>query len=328
MKLLMLGGTGFLGTAVVASALARGWSVTVFNRGVTGAAPDGVERRYGDRHEPDGLTALDGGAWDVVVDTWDGEPRAALASARALHGRVGHYTYVSSRSVYADPVALGIDETAPIVAARSDAADGEYPQLKAGSERAVLEVFGDRALLARAGLIIGPGEDGGRLPWWLQRIAAGGDVLAPGPLDLPLQYVDARDLANWLLDNAAAGTAGAVNVVSRTGHATMGQLLDACVAATGSSARLHWTESEPILAAGVRPWIDLPIWVPIGHKYRWLHEADVSRAYATGLQPRPIAETVADTWAWLEGISDLPAKDGRPVVGLDPEIERAILAGR
>jgi 2'-hydroxyisoflavone reductase len=325
MKLLVLGGTGFVGGAVVAEALRRGWSVTVFNRGLR-PSPDGVERLRGDRHEPGGLAAIEHGTWDCVVDTWDSEPVAVLNSARALDGRVGHYTYVSSRSVYAGPVALGADETAPIVDARPDAVDGEYPELKAGAERAAQEVFGDRALLARAGLILGPGEEG-RLPWWLRRIERGGDVLAPGPIDLPLQYIDARDLANWMLDNAVAGTSGAYNVVSRTGHATMGEVLDACVAATGSSARLRWTDPEPILAADVTPWIELPIWIPVGHPFRWLHEADVGRAYATGLVPRPIAETVFDTWAALPAGGEAPPEGSRPKVGLDPEREQAILAG-
>jgi nucleoside-diphosphate-sugar epimerase len=326
MKLLVLGGTGFVGGAVVAEALRRDWSVTVLNRGLR-AAPAGVEQLRGDRHQGDGLAAIQHGTWDFVVDTWDSEPRAVRDAARVLDGRVGHYVYVSSRSVYADPVALGADETAPVVTAESSAVDGDYPQLKAGAERAALEVFGDRTLLARAGLILGPGEDSGRLPWWLRRIERGGDVLAPGPADLPLQYIDARDLATWLLDNGVAGTSGPYNVVSRTGHATMGELLDACVVATGSACQLRWTDPEPILAAEVLPWIDLPIWIPAGHPFRWLHECDVGRAYATGLAPRPIAETVTDAWAALQAGGLPQPKAARPTVGLDAERETAILAG-
>jgi 2'-hydroxyisoflavone reductase len=328
MNLLVLGGTGFVGGAVVDEALRRDWSVTVFNRGRRGSPPDGVQQLRGDRHEPDGLAALDGGSWDFVVDTWDSEPVAVLRSARALAGRVGHYVYVSSRSVYAEPVVLGADETAPIVAAAPDATGGSYPELKAGAERAALEVFGDgRTLLVRAGLILGPGEDSLRLPWWLRRIERGGDVLAPGPADLPLEYIDVRDLATWMLDNAVAGTSGAYNVTSRSGHTTMGEVLDACVEATGSRARLRWTDPEPILAAGVTPWIELPIWVPVGHEYRWLHEGDVSRAYATGLAPRPFAETAIDTWAAMRRVGSPAQAETRPRVGLDPDREAEILAG-
>ncbi|PZF90604.1 NAD-dependent epimerase/dehydratase family protein [Micromonospora deserti] len=329
MRLLVLGGTGFVGGATVAEAVRRGWSVTVFNRGLHGATPPGVHRLRGDRTVPGGLAALAGGEWDVVVDTWDGAPRAAGDAARALVAAVGHYVYVSSGSVYAEPVEPGSAEDAPVVDAAPDAADGDYPRNKAGAERAVRQVFGERALIARAGLILGPGEDIGRLPWWLTRIARGGEVLAPGPADLPLQYVDVRDLAAWLLDAGARRLGGTVNVVGRTGHATMGELLHACVAATDADARLRWTDPEPILAAGVVPWNDLPIWVPAGHEYRWLQERDVSRAYAAGLTCRPVAETVTDTWAWLRVVGTVPPRAGRPQrapVGLDPAREAALLA--
>ncbi|WFE34512.1 NAD-dependent epimerase/dehydratase family protein [Micromonospora sp. WMMD975] len=329
MRLLMLGGTGFVGGAVVAEAVRRDWSVTVFNRGVHGEAPAGVHRLRGDRDAPDGLAALAGGEWDLVVDTWDGAPRAVRDAARALAGAVPHYVYVSSGSVYAPPVDPGSGEEARTVAAEPDADDGDYASNKAGGERAAVEVFGDRALLVRAGLILGPGEDIGRLPWWLHRIARGGAVLAPGPRDLPVQYVDVRDLASWLLDRGAEGVGGAYNVVSRTGHTTMGELLDAVVATTGSDATLRWTEPEPILAAGVEPWNDLPVWIPRGHEYRWLQERDVERAYAAGLVCRPVAETVADTWRWLREVGRVPARAGRPArapVGLAPEREAALLA--
>ncbi|MFC0508793.1 NAD-dependent epimerase/dehydratase family protein [Micromonospora costi] len=329
MRLLVLGGTGFVGGTTVAEAVRRGWSVTVFNRGLHGGTPEGVRRLRGDRTAPGGLDALAGGEWDLVVDTWDGAPRAALDAARALADSVGHYVYVSSGSVYAEPVEPGSAEDAPVVEAAADDGDGDYPRNKAGAERAVRAVFGERALLARAGLILGPGEDIGRLPWWLTRIARGGDVLAPGPADLPVQYVDVRDLASWLLDAGGRGLGGAYNVVSRTGHATMGGVLDACVAATGSTARLCWTPPEPLLAAGVTPWNDLPIWIPLGHEYRWLQERDVERAYAEGLTCRPVTGTVEDTWRWLRDVGGVPPRAGRPArapVGLDPAREAALLA--
>ncbi|MEV6810680.1 reductase [Micromonospora sp. NPDC051296] len=329
MRLLMLGGTGFVGGATVAEAVHRGWSVTVFNRGRHGAPPQGVRRLVGDRTAADGLTALAGGEWDLVVDTWDGAPRAAQATARALAGQVGHYVYVSSASVYAPPVAAGATEQAPVVDADPGAVDGDYPTLKSGAERALREVFGDRVLLARAGLILGPGEDIGRLPWWLTRVARGGDVLAPGPADLPVQYVDVRDLAAYLLDAGAARRGGAVNVVSRPGHTTTGELLTACLAATGADARLRWADPEQLLAAGVVPWNDLPIWIPAGHEYRWMQQLDVGRAYADGLTCRPVADTVTDTWSWLRRVGAVPARAGRPArapVGLDPAREAALLA--
>ncbi|MCX4385839.1 NAD-dependent epimerase/dehydratase family protein [Micromonospora peucetia] len=329
MRLLVLGGTGFVGGATVAEGVRRGWTVTVFNRGLHGSTPEGVHRLRGDRTAPDGLAALADGEWDLAVDTWDGAPRAARNTARALADRLGSYVYVSSCSVYALPGAPGVGEEAPVVDAEPDADDGDYAPNKAGGERAVREVFGERAVIARAGLILGPGEDIGRLPWWLTRIARGGDVLAPGPADLPLQYVDVRDLAGWMLDRGAQRQGGTFNMVSRTGHATMGELLDACVAATDVDARLRWTDPEPILAAGVTPWNDLPVWIPAGHEYRWLQELSVERAYAAGLTCRPVAETVADTWAWLRQVGTVPPRAGRPQrapVGLDPDREAALLS--
>ncbi|TBL44200.1 reductase [Verrucosispora sp. SN26_14.1] len=329
MRMLMLGGSGFVGRATVAEGVRRGWTVAVFNRGRHGAPPAGVRHLTGDRTTADGLAALADGEWDVVVDTWDGAPRDALAGARMLAGRVGHYVYVSSGSVYAPPVPAGVTEDDAVVDADPAAADGDYPTLKRGSERAVQEVFGDRSLLARAGLILGPGEDIGRLPWWLTRVARGGDVLAPGPADLPVQYVDVRDLAVFLLDAGAARLAGPVNVVDRPGHTTMGGLLAAAVTATGADASLRWVAPERLRDAGVSPWSELPVWLPPGHEYRWMQQIDVSRAYAAGFTGRPVSDTVTDTWEWLRRVGEVPARAGRPArepVGLDPTREAALLA--
>ena len=162
--------------------------------------------------------------------------------------------------------------------------------------------FGERrTLLVRPGLILGPHENCGRLPWWLTRIAGGGPVLAPGPRNTPLQYVDVRDLAAWLLDALEAGRHGPYNLVSAPGHTTIGELLDACLAVTGSDAKLVWADPAAIEAADVSGWSDLPIWAPPGGEiHDALHLGDVDRALSTGLRCRPVAETVADTWAWQQ----------------------------
>ncbi|MEV8452980.1 reductase [Streptomyces sp. NPDC052095] len=328
----MLGGTEFVGRAVAEEASARGWDVTVFHRG-RHAAPPGVAELLGDRTVRDGLAALargtaDGPGWDLVVDTWSGAPSAVRDAARLLTGRAARYTYVSSRSVYAYPAPAGLPEDGPLVTGASPDADGDVPyaQAKRGGELAALDAFGERALLARAGLILGPGENIGRLPWWLGRIARGGPVLAPGRPDLELQYIDARDLAGWLLDAARAGLHGPYNLVSRPGHTTMGRLLEACVRVTGSGAELRWIPEEAILAAGVEPWRDLPVWLPPGELYDTLHRGDVERAHAAGLRCRPVEETVADTWTWLEKLGGrAPQRPDRPPVGLDPEVEARLL---
>lgn len=327
MDLLVLGGTEFVGRAVVEEALARQWSVTVFNRG-TQPARAGVTALRGDRTDPDGLEALSTGRWDVVVDTWSWAPIAVRRAADLLAGRADHYVYVSSRSVYHYPTPAGADETAPLVDGDPDDADAEdYARAKVGGERAATAAFGDRALLVRAGLILGPHENIGRLPWWLDRIARGGPVLAPGPADLLLQYIDARDLAAWSLSAAGDGLGGPYDVVSPPGHTTMRGLLEACVEVTGSTADLRWTDPDVVVAAGIEPWTDLPIWLPPGELHDALHRADVSKAVAAGLTCRPVTDTVADTWSWLQAIGGTPAqRDDRPPVGLDPDVEARVLA--
>ncbi|MGK5547809.1 NAD-dependent epimerase/dehydratase family protein [Streptomyces sp. URMC 127] len=325
MRLLILGGTEFAGRAVAEAALARGWQVTVFHRGEH-APPEGTVALHGDRTAPDGLRTLGRGEWDAVVDTWSWAPSAVRDAARLLAGRAGRYAYVSSGSVYRYPSPAGHDEDWPVVEGSPDAGEVEYAQAKRGGELAALGAFGDRALLVRSGLILGPGENLGRLPWWLERIARGGPVLAPGPRDLGLQFVDVRDLASWTLDALAAGLGGPYNVVSPPGHTTTGELLEACVRATGSGAELRWTDPGRILAAGIRPWTDLPVWVPPGELYDVLHMGDSSKAVAAGLRCRPAAETVADTWAWLRRIGGrAPQRPDRPPLGLDPAREAEVL---
>ncbi|MFI9840600.1 NAD-dependent epimerase/dehydratase family protein [Nonomuraea sp. NPDC051941] len=324
MRILVLGGTEFVGRAFVDEAVALGWEVTTFNRG-THEPRAGVTALRGDRTAPGGLAALERGEWDLVVDTWSWARAAVGAAASLLAGRAGHYVYVSSRSVYAPPVPFGADESAPVVAVAADDGDGDYAKDKAGAEAGAVAAFGDRALLARAGLILGPYENIGRLPWWLSRIARGGPVLAPEPRDLGLQYIDVRDLAGWCLAAAGRGLGGAYDVVSPPGFATMRQLLETCVKVTGSDAELRWVAAERILAAGVKPWTDLPIWL-VGESYDFMHGGDVSKAVAAGLRCRPLEETVADTWEWLRSIGGLPpTRPDRPSVGLAPEVEARLL---
>lgn len=322
----MLGGTEFVGRAVTEEALARDWQVSVFHRG-RHDPPKGVSVLHGDRAAEDGLSALGAGEWDAVVDTWSGAPSAVRDAARLLAGRAGRYVYVSSRSVYAFPTPAGQSEDGPVVdGSADDGGEVDYARLKRGGELAALDAFGERALLVRAGLIIGPYENIGRLPWWLSRMARGGPVLAPGPRDLALQYIDVRDLATWILDAAESGLSGPYDLVSPPGHTTMGALLDACAQVTGGVAELRWTAPDAIVAAGIEPWTDLPVWVPPGELYDTVHQGDVSRALATGLSCRPVEETVADTWRWLRTLGgQAPRRPDRPPVGLDPAVEAKVL---
>lgn len=328
MRLLVLGGTHHVGRAVVETALARGDAVTTVNRGVSGAPAQGAVARHADRTDVAQLrSALGDDSWDAVIDTWSRAPRVVADSAALLSGRVRHYGYVSSRSVYRWPIPVAADESAPVVDGDSSSEEfADYAAAKRGGELAVLEHFDGPSVLARAGLILGPYELVGRMPWWLRRIERGGDVLAPGPRDMPLQYIDCRDLAAWLLKAADERISGAFNAVSRPGHATMESLLNAVVAAVGSDARLVWVDPEVIEAAGIEGWTELPVWMAPYGEGASLHDGDVSAIYAAGLVCRPVQETVADTWRWLQAEGDPPVREGRPGHGLDPEREREVLA--
>jgi nucleoside-diphosphate-sugar epimerase len=330
MRLLVLGGTRFVGRAIVAEALDRGHEVTVVSRGVSGRPPDAVTWRSLDRTDRGALEPVTAEGWDGVIDTWNGDAAAVELSAALLVATTPWYGYVSSRSVYRWPMAVGSDESAPVV---DPAVDEGYAADKRGGELAVLEHFAGRCVLGRAGLILGPYEDVGRLTWWLQRAAAGGSMVAPAPPHQVWQLIDARDLATFMLDAAAAGTSGVFNLVCpRSDGVTTARILDSCAAVTGGRAELKWIEPAILARAGVQEWDGLPGWLAPDSEAAGLHDCDVSAALAHGLSCRPVEATVKDTWAWL---STLPPRERAAVgsgisrKGLTAEQEQAIwwLAG-
>lgn len=305
-----------MGRAVIDAALDRGHHVTLFNRGTTGAGlyPE-VERITGDRDG--GLDGLRGGAWDAVVDTSGYLPRVVGAGADLLRDAVGHYVFVSTISVYAS-FAEPVDEEAPLAALSepgSEDVGSDYGALKALCEQAVESAFPGRATHARAGLIVGPHDPTGRFTYWPHRVARGGDVLAPGPAWRPVQLVDVRDLAAWLVTAAEERPAGPFNA---TGPATMGSVIDASRRVAGSSARAVEVDDAFLSEQGVGEWIELPLWIDT-RKTDWRHfmGVDTSRATEAGLVLRPLDDTVAAT---LEQAAPV---DG---VGLTPERERELLA--
>jgi 2'-hydroxyisoflavone reductase len=324
-RLLVLGGSAFVGRAVVEAALLRNWQVTVFNRG-TSRSLAGVEQIRGDRTVPADLDPLRARRWDAVIDTWRYAPRAVYLSCAALAGLVGHYGYVSSVSVYRWPPARPVTEDAPVVAVPDDPDTDDYPGAKSAAERAITTTFGGRVLFGRSGLILGPYEYAGRLPWWLLRFARYDHVLAPDPADRPIQYIDSRDLARWMLDRIEAGATGTANLVCPPGHATMGELLQACADVVGSTARVTWLAEGRLRAAGVEPWVELPIWVPADDELAAMYDMNVERAVAAGLTCRPVADTVADTWKWLQHAD--PATTGQHKPWLERTKEVALLHGR
>jgi 2'-hydroxyisoflavone reductase len=326
MRLLVLGGTRFVGRSVVLDGLERGWDVTTLNRGLTGTVPSGVHTLMADRTEAAQLAdALQGMEFDAVLDTWSAAPRVVRTAARLLAGRVGRFAYCSSVSAYTDGRPVGGDESWPAVDADPVADRTDYQRDKRGGELAALASFPD-ALVGRPGLVLGPYEDIGRLPWWLGRAARGGPMVAPGRPGRPLQYVDARDLATWFNDNLAAGTSGFVDLTDPSGHTTMQSLLEAVVEATGDRAELVWVDQETVLASGAQPWTQLPCWVPEGGEYEGFMEGDTSRAVATGLRSREVGDTTAATWAWLQRDGFPAQREDRPVHGLPESLETALLA--
>jgi 2'-hydroxyisoflavone reductase len=318
MRLLVIGGTVFLGRHVVDTALARGHAVTVFHRGRHGRAPDAAETLIGDRTRD--LTALEGREWDAVIDTCGFEPEHVALTTGALADRARHYGFVSSGSAYADWPATPVSEDSPTF--ESD--EREYGPLKAACERAAKAAMPGRVLIARSGVILGPHENIGRLPWWLARLAEGGEVAAPGPPEAELQLIDARDLAAWMLDMAERGGTGVYDAIARPGSATWGELLELAREVTGGGAELHWIAPEVIEAQVEEPWEALPLW-PIP-SLPGLYGMSAERAIRAGLAPRPLRETVADTWAWLSAGGELDDwRSELRVTGLSAEAERALL---
>jgi 2'-hydroxyisoflavone reductase len=320
MKLLVLGGTKFLGRHTVDAALADGHEVTVFTRGKTNPElfPE-VEHLTGDR---DGtLDALAGRNWDGVVDTSGYVPRIFRQSVELLRDAVDRYVFVSSISVYGDFREPVSEETA--VAELEDPASedvqADYGALKAACESVLDEVFGDGGASVRAGLIVGPFDPTDRFTYWPRRLADGGDVLAPGDPAAPVQFIDARDLGAWLVLLAAHGPGGVFNATGPAEPLTLGALLDEANDAIGAGARLVWTDEQRILDADVQPWMELPLWIP-GDEYGGMQRADIRRALAAGLAFRPVRDTVLDTLAWSR-------EAGGQQPTLSREREREILAG-
>ncbi|MEN8654334.1 NAD-dependent epimerase/dehydratase family protein [Streptomyces sp. 21So2-11] len=339
MKILVLGGTWFLGKAVVEGAQARGWDVATFNRGISGIDAPGVDNIRGDRTCDADLGRLaEGGPWDAVIDTSASAlaPRDVLAGSRHLESVAGRYVAISTVNAYRDWPNLPLSEASDLLDAPSDAdadfgklpdgwdgPDWYYGRQKAGAERAVLESFGeDRSTILRPGVILGPGEYVGRLPKWLTRIARGGKILAPGDQDKSIQPVDVRDAATFALDQAETGKGGAFNVTAPLGVETMGGLLHACLETTGATGELVWAPDDLLIEQGVEQWTELPLWRT--HEGVW--RVDSSVAHRAGLRCRPLAQTVADTWRWLEN-GNVPVKHERWAEhGMDAEKEARILA--
>jgi 2'-hydroxyisoflavone reductase len=329
MKLLILGGTRFLGRHLVDAALARGHEVTLFNRGQTNPGLySEIETLLGDRDG--GLDALAGGQWEAVIDTCGYFPRLVRDSAQALVGAAGHYTFISSISVYADETTVSIhssgviDENSPVGTLEDERVEeitGEtYGPLKALCEEAVQTAFPEGALIIRPGLIVGPHDSSDRFTYWPARLARGGEVLAPGDPQMPVQIIDARDLAEWNIRLVEDRVTGVFNATGPATRLAMREVIETCQQVAAVSSEITWANEEFLLEQQVVPFTELPLWLP---EAVWgISQVNISRALAAGLQFRPLAETVADTLAWAQS----RPMDYKWLNGLNPERETELLA--
>ncbi|WP_028399701.1 NAD-dependent epimerase/dehydratase family protein [Ectobacillus panaciterrae] len=336
MKILILGGTRFLGRHIAQEALRRGYAVTLFNRGNNNEVFRNVEILLGDR---DGtLKALKGRKWDAVIDTCGFVPRTVSKAAKVLGDNINHYTYISSISVYKDWIPLGITESYPVQTMSAEEADEVtkdtagpvyeyYGPLKALCEQEAQQQMPGKVLNVRAGQIVGSFDYTDRLPYWVKRVAMGGRILCPGNPDKRVQLIDVRDMATWILEMAKERTTGTYNVTGPNYSLTMNQLLETCKQVTESDAEFVWVQEEFLLENDVVPWVQMPLWLPEntalpGEMEPWKGASDISinKAVQQGLSFRPLEETIYDIWEWEQG-----RQDNKRKAGLPPEREQELL---
>jgi len=333
LRILILGGTGFTGPFQVSYALSRGHRVTVFNRGKThpGELPKEAEQLIGDRNGE--LDALKGRQWDVVIDIPTTLPVWVRDVAQILQGNVERYVFISTTSVYSDNSRPGMDESGPL--AKYQGADPMketqasmrtsrvplYAPLKVVSEREAEKWFPGKTTIIRPGLIVGPGDETDRFTYWPVRIDRGGEVLAPGKPSDPVQFIDARDLAEWTIRMAENRETGIYNATGPAKPLEIGQMLDEIKDALNSNAAFTWLPAEFLQQQKVEAWSDMPVWA--GDELG-LARTKISRALAKGLTFRPLAETARDTLAWFKSLPQ--DRQSKLHAGLTPEREAEVLA--
>jgi 2'-hydroxyisoflavone reductase len=337
LRILILGGTGFIGPHQVRYALARGHKLTLFNRGRRPKEwPAPVEELVGDRNTGH-LEALEGREWDACVDNPTTLPFWVRDAGQVLKGKVKHYVFVSTLSVYGGEKDAGQDESAPLAEYKGAdpmketidtlraSVETLYGPLKARSEKEAQKWFSAQTTVVRPGLIVGPGDESDRFTYWPVRLDRGGEVLAPGDGKDPVQLVDARDLAEWTIRLVEARTLGVFNAMGPERELTMGAMLDATREAVGSKPTLAWVSAEFLEQQKVSAWGDMPVWVPGKGDTAGFSRRSNRKAVGAGLAFRPIADTARDTLAWWKA---QPAERlAKPLrAGLAPEREAEVLA--
>jgi 2'-hydroxyisoflavone reductase len=335
LRLLILGGTGFTGPFQVRYALERGHKVTVFNRGKThpGELPKEVEQLIGDRNGQ--LDALKNRKWDVVIDNPTMLPAWVRDAAQILRGNVERYVFISTISVFADTSKPGTDESAPLAQYTGADAMKEtrdtvvaskfalYGPLKALSEQEAEKWFPKQTLIIRPGLIVGPRDETDRFTYWPVRIDRGGEVLAPGDPSDPVQFIDGRDLAEWVIRMVEQRGTGIYNATGPEKTLGVGAMLEGIKTANKSNADFTWVNTDFLEAQKVAPWSDMPVWVPPRGEEAGMGRISIQRALAKGLTFRPLAETARDTLAWFK--SQPAERQAKLKAGLSPEREAEVL---
>ncbi len=336
MRILILGGTGFIGPHQVRYALARGHQVTLFNRGRQKEAwPGPVEELIGDRNTGD-LKALAGREWDVCIDNPTTLPFWVRDAGTALHGRLGQYIFISTISVYAANDKPDADESAALApytgkdplaetaqTLRANVGD-LYGPLKAVSEAEARRQFGEAVTIIRPGLIVGPGDETDRFTYWPVRLARGGEVLSPGDGADPVQFIDARDLAEWIIRAAEARHLGVYNATGPARPLTMRGMLSGIAGAVHAHPSFTWVPATFLDGQKVSAWSDMPVWVPGSGDSAGFHRRSIRQALAAGLTYRPLAATAADTLAWFR--TQPAERQAKLRAGLTPEREAEVLA--
>ncbi len=327
-KILIMGGTGFLGPALVDAARKRGHTLTLFNRGKTrpGLFSEAeIEQLHGDR---DGkMEALAGDRrWDVVIDTSGYVPRIVKQSVDLLAPRVEQYIFISSISVYADLSKPGTDETAAVETVpdpKSEEVRKYYGGLKALCEQTVAQGAPGKTTVIRPGLIVGPGDPTDRFSYWPLRLVRGGEVLAPGDGSDPVQIIDVRDIAEWTIQMVERRALGTFNATGPERKLTMKEMLDGCMQGTGATATLTWVPATFLEEQKVTPWGDMPAWLPATGETAGSGLVSNARATKLGLRFRPVAETARDTVAWFK--TQPAERQAKLRAGLSPEREAEVL---
>lgn len=323
LKILILGGTSFLGPHLVGEIQDRGHKVTLFNRGIQNPSlfPE-VIQLHGDR---DGnLNALEGGQWDAIIDTSGNLPRIVAASSKLLSHATNHYTYISSIGVYENFLIDQIDENYPVAQLQDERieeiTEKTYGALKALCEKVVLQYFPDRSLIIRPGLIVGPYDPTDRFTYWPMRIAEGGEVLVPGNPNQKVQLIDVRDLAKWIVDMIEKKATGIYNATGPTASLTLEQVLETCLPFAASDVKLHWVGEAFLLENEVQDWTELPLWLSSKRNMPGFQNINNQKAIQAGLTFRPLSETIEATIKW----SSL-RKNHQWKAGLNREKEKELL---